>query len=230
MYHKCDFRVRECTNLMKCTVQGAYMNPRYRILTIGEEIYILDMGKSFWKVLFPFTFWIFTNVVYKVNNHGIIEKIAVPEVKKKKIAWNGLLAGSIGAIIANLLQPLVNFLDIESTPLISSIIVAIVFLITLSVFYYINFRSKTMMEQVVDLDQLVMKRLWIRPQSYKHFFFIFFAYLLFIMATIVSWGGFIQVAANPVILLIGMIFLFFTLFINLLTVGVGSTTVKCRND
>lgn len=216
--------------MKKCKVQGVYMNPRYRILTIDEEMYILDMGKSFWRILFPFTFWIFTNVAYKVNDHRMIEKIVVPKVNKQKIAWDGMLAGSIGVISANLLQPLMDFFNIESTPLISSIIVGIVFLITLSVFYYINFRSKNKIEQVVDLNQLVVKRLWIRPQSYKHFFFIFFAYLLFLVATIVSWGGFIQVAANPVILLIGMLFLSFTLSASLLTVGGGNTAVKCKND
>lgn len=44
------------------------MNLRYRIITTDNKLYILDMGKSFWKILFPFLFWIFPSAIYKVNN------------------------------------------------------------------------------------------------------------------------------------------------------------------
>jgi len=54
------------------------MNPRYRILEINDERYILDMGKSFWKVIFPFSYWILPNTAYKVNDYEIIEKIQAP--------------------------------------------------------------------------------------------------------------------------------------------------------
>jgi len=33
-----------CDRLMKCKVQGVYRNIRYRVLSFGEERYILDMG------------------------------------------------------------------------------------------------------------------------------------------------------------------------------------------
>ncbi|WP_307786885.1 DUF443 family protein [Pseudogracilibacillus auburnensis] len=220
----------ECDNLMKCKVQGVYMNPRYRALSIGEEKYILDMGKSFWKILFPFSFWILPNTAYKVNDHEIIKKMIAPEVKPKTTAGNGLLAGGIGIVLANLLQPLVNYFDVESTPLVNAIIVGIVFFITLSVFYYINIRSKKKLTYVIDLHQYSMRRLWIRPQSYKHFFFILFTYLFLIVFIVITWGGFIQIAANTVILLIGMMILSFLLFISILTVGVGDTTVRFKDD
>lgn len=44
-----------------------------------------------------------------------------------------VLVGVIGVFLANLLQPLVNYFDVESTPLVNSIIVAITLLIIFSV-------------------------------------------------------------------------------------------------
>lgn len=214
---------------MNCEVQGVYMNPRYRILIIDEERYILDMGKSFWKIIFPFFYWILPNTVYKVNDHDIIEKVKAPEVKQNKTTRNGLLAGGVGVILANFLQPLVNYFDVEGTPLVNSIIVAITFLLGLSVAFYINSRSKKSLSKVVDFRQYSTKQLWIRSQSNKHFFFILFTYLSSLAFIILCWGGFIQLA-NAVILLIGMMFFFISLFTSLLTVGVGSTTVRFKGD
>ncbi|WP_152655070.1 DUF443 family protein [Oceanobacillus sp. CFH 90083] len=209
---------------MNGKVQGVYKNLRYRVLIINEERYILDLGKSFWKFLIPFFYWIFPNTAYKVNDHESIEKIKTPEVKQDKKSWNGVLAGGIGVIIANLLQPLVNYFDIESTPLINSIIVAITLLITLSVFFYINIRSKKSLLQVVDLEQCPTINVWIRPQSCKHFFFISFFYLFFLGFTILSWSGFIQLA-NAVILFVGMICLFSALLFSVLAVAIGDNKV-----
>ncbi|QKY69798.1 DUF443 family protein [Lentibacillus sp. CBA3610] len=189
---------------MNCKVQGVYKNLRYRILIIEEERYILDMGSSFWKILFPFFYWILPNTAYKVKDREIIEKIKTPGVKQSKTAWDGVLAGVVGVILANLLQPLVNYFDVESTPLVNSIIVAITLLIILSVFYYLNIRSKKSLSRVVNLEQYSKKRLWVRPQSFKHFAFISFFYLFFLGFTILSWGGFIQLA-NAIILFAGML-------------------------
>ena len=44
-----------------------YKNLRYRILVVNNETYILDLGHSIWKILFPFLFWVFRNPVYKVD-------------------------------------------------------------------------------------------------------------------------------------------------------------------
>lgn len=57
------------------------MNLRYRIITTDNKLYILDMGKSFWKILFPFLFWIFPSAIYKVNNVEVVEKLKVLKPK-----------------------------------------------------------------------------------------------------------------------------------------------------
>lgn len=214
---------------MNGKVQGVYMNLRYRILTIDEQSYILDMGRPFWKILFPFFYWILPQTAYKVNDHELIEKIKTPEVKQKKSGGEGVLAGLIGVFLANLLQPLVNFFDVESSPVVNSIIVAVVFFIVVSIYLYINIRLKKKLAQVVDLKQHSPVRLWIRPQSWKHFFFISFFYLFFLGLTFLSWGGYIQLA-NAVILFAGMVFLFMSLCFSLLAIALGNNKVVFKDD
>lgn len=207
------------------------MNPRYRVLTIREEKYILDMGGwSFWKILLPFFYWILPNTAYQVKDHDLIKKITVPEASPQKTGMNGLLAGGIGVVLANLLQPLVNLFDVEGTTFVNAIIVGAVFIITLSVFFYININSNKKLAHIIDLHQYKKQRLWIWPQSPKHIFHIIIIYLTFTVLTIFALGGFILIAANVVILLIGMMFLSFLLLFSILTVRDGNTTVRFKKD
>jgi len=207
------------------------MNPRYRMLTIREEKYIMDMGGwSFWKMLFPFFYWILPNTAYQVKDHDLIKKITVPEAPPQKTGMNGLLAGGLGVVLANLLQPLVNLFDVEGTTFVNAIIVGAVFIITLSVFFYININSNKKLAHTIDLHQYKKHRLWIRPQSPKHIFHIIITYLSFTILTIFALGGFILIAANVVILLIGMMFLSFLLLFSILTVRDGNTTVRFKKD
>jgi|SRR5690625_1046038 len=214
---------------MNCKVQGVYQNVRYRIMIVDEESYILDMGRPFWKMFFPFFYWILPNVAYRVNDPEIIEKIKTPEIKQDKTAWEGVIAGAIGVFLANLLKPLVNYFNVESTQLVNSIIILIVFSLVLSVFFYINIRSEKRMAQVVDLKQYTTIRLWIRPQSYRHFLFISFFYLFFIGFAILSWRGFIQIA-NGVILIAGMICFFIAILFSVLAIALGDNKVRIKNN
>lgn len=205
------------------------MNPRYRVLSIDGDTYVLDMGKAFWKILFPFSFWIFPNTAYQVNDREIIKKIIVPDTRQKITAWQGLLAGVAGLFLANLLKPLVSYFNIESTLFLSAVVVAFVFIITVLVVYYIHIKSRNSLLSKVDLQQFSVKRLWIRPQSFKHFFFILLTYSLSLSFIILCWGGFIYLA-NAFILFAGALFLLLLILSSYLTVGVGDTTVKFTTD
>lgn len=78
---------------MKCIVHGVYMNLRYRIVTIDEKDYIVDLGDSIWKILFPFLYWILPNTAYKVNDYELIEKIKAPKVKRNQRLVKDCLRG-----------------------------------------------------------------------------------------------------------------------------------------
>src|SRR5690625_7669373 len=84
------------------------------------------MGRSFWKILFLFLFSIFSNTVFKVNDHEVVEKLKAPEVKQTKTGWDGLFAGGLAVLLANLLRPLADYFNVPSSSFVNSIIVTLV--------------------------------------------------------------------------------------------------------
>ena len=214
---------------MNCRVNGIKRNLRYRILTIDDQTYVLDMGRSLWKIIFPPFFWLFSNMMYEVNDKEIIEKLKTPEIEQTKTRGDTILAGTVAIILANLLRPLGDYLHLPSNLLVNTIIVMIVILLVWSFYFYMNSRSKKSLYQVVNLEKHSKKRLWIRPQSCKHFFFILFYYLLFLGVAILGLGTFIQYP-NAVALITGMFILFFSMLFSLLTVALGDNKVRFKDD
>lgn len=213
---------------MNCEVHGVYKNLRYRILVIDNQTYILDLGRSFWKILFPFFIWMFPNPVFKVEDQNIVEKIKTPEVKQQTNTGGlGWLGGGAAVVIANLIKPLTDYFDIQSSPSVNSIIVMIAVILMLSFRFYINHLNKMALSQVVKLEQLPSDRLWIRPKPIKHFFLVVGTYLFFLAFTIALFSAFIDFP-NVMILFITTLLLFLVLFISTVTVIVGNTTVKFK--
>ncbi|MFD1414137.1 DUF443 family protein [Oceanobacillus jeddahense] len=67
---------------MNCEVQHLAENIRYRILVINGEQYLLDMERSFGKILFPFFFWMLPSPIFKVENQDIMGKLKVTKKKR----------------------------------------------------------------------------------------------------------------------------------------------------
>jgi|SRR5690625_926409 len=204
---------------MHCKVNGVWKNLRYRILTIDNQTYILDMGQFFWKFFFPFYFWILPNKVYQVNNQEIIEELKVPDPGRMKTEPKEIAAGLIVGLSANSIWLLGYYFNLPGTPLFNTIIVLITFFLVLLVFFYINKRCQKSIYQVVHLKQYATTRLWIRPPSYKNVFHTLFMYLLFVVLIVFFWSQFIQFP-NVLTLLAGMFFLLFLLFFGFITVPV----------
>src|SRR5699024_11816441 len=117
---------------MNCKVHGVYKNIRYRILVIDGQTYILDLGKSIWKIVFPLFFWIFPNPVYRVEDQEIVEKIKTPEVKQVNTGGRELIGGGIAVLKDNLLRPLTDYFFIHSSPFDKFIIFIVLVLFFLS--------------------------------------------------------------------------------------------------
>lgn len=74
---------------MKCDVQGIYKNLRYRVLATENDYYIVDMGHSYLKFLFPFLFWMLSTTAYKFNDPAILDEFKNPNVKSQPDSKNG---------------------------------------------------------------------------------------------------------------------------------------------
>ncbi|MDY0404077.1 DUF443 family protein [Virgibacillus sp. 179-BFC.A HS] len=92
-------------NLLDCEIKNMHKNVRYRILIVNDKKYILDMGKSFLKILFPFTFWILPNTVYRIENENDLEQKKAPAAKQTKTSYSSVFGAGISLLLANLLGP-----------------------------------------------------------------------------------------------------------------------------
>ncbi|MEN1967643.1 DUF443 family protein [Lentibacillus sp. N15] len=210
---------------MNCKVQGAFKNIRYRILTIENEEYIMDMGRALWKILFPFFYWMFPSPVYKVKESNIVDKLKSPEVNQKDMGNSGPLSAGIGIFIAILLRPLGDALALPDNTLVNSVILSILVISVIVVIVMINYRCKRKLQQVVNLEQLPKTKLWIRPQSFKHFFQVLFIYLIAMISTLALC--YLSIVAS-ITLLFTMGSFAFLCIVHVLPAAVGQTTVKFK--
>lgn len=213
------------TKLMECEVQAVYRNLRYRILIIDEKTYILDLGLSFWKILFPFFFWALPNPVFKIENQDIVKKLKVPKVEQPTKGSSGVLGASIAVLLATLLRPIMDYFDIHSSPFVNSIIATIVVILMFLLFFYISDKNKKNLYRITKLEKLSKERLWIGPKSVKHFFQVLFYYLFCMGFIVLGFALFIEFG-NALVLFFTVLFMLFLLIISIMTVRGGKTTVK----
>ncbi|MGY0691194.1 DUF443 family protein [Virgibacillus sp. FSP13] len=214
---------------MNCKVQGASKNLRYRVLTINEETYILDLWGSFWKIIFPFFFWMLPNRVYRVDDPNIVEKLQTSEVNQTATGHNSILGAGIGLSLTTLLKPLSDYLAISGNPFVNTVILLIIVIFVFALGMSINNRFKKKLHNIVSLEELSTKKLWIRPKSIKHFFKVVVIYLFFLVLTLVFF--YLSIADPDIITLIfTMIALIFLLITSAGPVTMGTTTVKFRGS
>lgn len=214
---------------MDCNVEGLYMNVRYRLLTIGKETYILDIGgSSFWRILFPFFYWMLPVNVYKVDDEELLEKLVSPYIEQKSVAWQGLLGGIIALGLGGLLYPLVTLVDLEISPLMSIVIIGVNLLLVISFYFYANILCGRKLRQDIHLEQLPKQKLWIRPQSKQNVFHILYPYILFVGLAVLFLGGSIQMP-NGFMFFAGALVLFIALGVGITTIRVGDTTVRFKD-
>ncbi|MGY0691191.1 DUF443 family protein [Virgibacillus sp. FSP13] len=214
---------------MNCKVQGVFKNLRYRILTIDGEQYIMDMGSSIWKIIFPFFFWMLPNRVYRVDDPNIVIGLKSPEVNQIKTGHSSVLGAGIGLILTTLLEPLSEYLAIPGTRLINSIILLIIVVFVFALCVSVNNKLKKKLCNVVNLEELSMDKLWIRPRSIKHFSQALVTYLFFLALTLVFFW-FAITDPDVITLISTAVGLLFVLFTHVLMATAGYTTVKfkCR--
>src|SRR5699024_4709822 len=218
---------------MKCKVKRIKKNLRYRILTINDENYILDMGQSFWRFLIPAFAWIFPHTVYKVNREETLEKIEAPtnpeEAKQKNIGELSLLGGAICIPLGSLVYSLLDK-SLSSTSLyINIIIVTIAYLSIVFFVIYMNIRFKKSLRRVINLSDYPTEQLWIRPQSLKYMLIITFYFLFFLIPSIVMFVMYIQ-QPNILPLIVGTLLFSLVAVYCFIPINRGDYIVKFENQ
>ncbi len=215
---------------MKCSIESLHMNVRYRVLHIGNESFILDMGgSSLWKVIFPLLYWMFPLDVYKVDDDEVIDKIVSPSTEQQGVGLPALFGAAISLTLGNLIYPFVDLLDIEITSMTSAIITILIFLLILAFFFYSNKLLGRKLQQHINLEEFPKEKLLVRPVSKKYFIQLFLYYLFAIAACVVVIAAVIQIP-NGFMFFAASIIFFMTLGISFVTVRPGETTVRFKNS
>ncbi len=126
---------------MKARIRNLVKNPRYRLLHIDDSHYIMDMGGSFWKIIFPFFFWIFPNPIYKINDHEMVKKLKAPLSEKQGFSATAAYTG-IAVILTNLFGSAVHYLEITVPLWVNVLLVIIAILSVVFLFQAFNQRYK----------------------------------------------------------------------------------------
>lgn len=209
-------------------VQHLANNERYRLLTIDGETYIMDIESPFWKVVFPFFFWLFPNRIFKVEKGSVIERLKTEKMKGKGSSFFILVTGLsyTGGI---LLVPLMDYFNvsISSTTIITLLVFAVILVILL--YLLVSHYRKRKLYNVLELDVLPQSKLWIRPSSVGHLVNVLFSYIFFLGASVFMFSGYI-VTENIMMLAISSLMLFVLLMVNRKVVKEGNLAVKFRMD
>ncbi|MFB1051936.1 DUF443 family protein [Paraliobacillus sp. JSM ZJ581] len=211
---------------MKCIVIKI-RNTRFRALKIEGDTYTLDMSQSVWKILFPFLTWLLPNTVYQVDEEVLNEKIGSVENNTKNNKISVLFFSGVSIFLANLLRPLTDFFDFESTLLINCILTAIMLIIATTFRFYLSHQNKKEFYKIIEPHLILKKNIWIRPQSLKHLLKSLTVYLGMLISFLFTFALFFTYS-NIMALIWTMVFSLFLSVTNATTVIEGTTTVKFK--
>ncbi|AIF45518.1 DUF443 family protein [Virgibacillus sp. SK37] len=203
---------------MRGDIKGVYKNPRYRILSMNNSSYIIDVGHSLWKILFPFVYWFLPHTAYKIEDYQIVEKLISPSVKPSNT--RPIFGTGISILIASLITPFINFFDIPTS--LTFNISVIVFLLIVSFIFlsYLNKMFQRHLNSKVNINEFQKSKLLVRPKSLKYIIKFLFSYF-FILLFIVMGSSIYLIHGNALVLVITLFLLAFLFLISLLAIPVG---------
>lgn len=165
---------------VKCQVKPMYKNLRYRFLITESNYYIVDMGHSYFKILFPFLFWLFPTPIYKLEDVTLLEKFKSPndkietrnqeknkvvesksEITKENESYSGWGA-ILGFLVAGALTPLRSYSFLPDTLVLNIIITCIIGISILALIRYVHGRCQNTVCRYVNLKKLERKKILFR--------------------------------------------------------------------
>lgn len=209
---------------MKANIINLVKNPRYRLLHIDDNHYIMDMGSSFLRTIFPFFFWILPNTIYKVDDEKMIRQLKAP-LKEKTEGPGPLVFGGIGVLLPNLTGSLVDYFDLSMPVWLTLSLLLISLISIIFLFQIFNQRYEKKLYSIIPFELLSRYKIRLHPKSFKHFLKLLGIYVLFLVVSVFSYIGYVKLQ-NVFLLFAASLFLFFLLISSHFPGEEGRTTVK----
>ncbi|WP_060680875.1 DUF443 family protein [Virgibacillus halodenitrificans] len=225
MFHR---QKKGSAQTVNCEVEFVNKNMRYNLLTINGETYIFDKDRSFWVFFFPFAIWLTSHYVFRIDDKSKIDQLKNPKDSHSKTGLFSFLGVGVSILLANLLRPLMDYFNIQITPLFTYSILLFAFFIIISIRKYLSKINKKSLCNIIEIENIKMEKIRIRPKSIKHFLKFIFGYLFILAFNILSVALFIEFG-NIMVLLFFMIFALVLFIFNIATVVPGRTKIKFVN-
>jgi len=209
---------------MTSEIKRIKKNLTYRIVTIDGENYLMDTGAPFWKGLFPYSFWLFPHPAYKLDDEKVLNEVEETTDLRGRTLSIGLASGGGGILIS----PLVENFNIPSSPTINIVILIFALTITLLMRIYYSKRNREQFHKIANIENLKTEELVIRPSSVSYFIKFSMFYVFLLGMSILSVGMFVEYG-NILALLLSMVFFFFFLIFNSISVIPDQTYGKLAN-
>ncbi|MBD1221048.1 DUF443 family protein [Virgibacillus halodenitrificans] len=210
---------------VNCEVEFVNKNMRYNLLTINGETYIFDKDRSFWVFFFPFAIWLSSHYVFRIDDKSKIDQLKNPKDSQSKSGVFSVFGVGVSILLANLLRPIMDYFNIQITPLFTYSILLFAFVIIISIRKYLSKLNKKSLCNIIEIENLKMGKIRIRPKSVNHFLKFLFSYLFMLALNILSVALFIEFG-NMMMLLFLMIFALVLFIFNIATVVPGRTKIK----
>lgn len=214
---------------MKAKIRKLEKNPRYRLLQIGNSHYLMDFGSQFWKIIFPFFFWIFPNSIYKLDDGEMVKQLKAPmKPIENEGSWLPLYAG-VGVALPNVAGSLVDYFDI-AVPLWLSVVLLVLALLAVAIlFQTFNQRFGRKLHHNLQIESLPRYKIRLHPKSFGHVFKFIFLYMFILVLSVLSYMLYVSIQ-NVFVLFAASFFFFFVLVSSLYPGEEGTTTVTFKEN
>ncbi len=187
-----------------------HKNPRYKLIELDQKKYLIDLESNYFTYLFPPLNWILKKELIEVSNDKLNE-IEYDDNNNKEQAKNiGCVSGGGGVLIATLMRPFMDLMDVPSNQFINSLIVIVTVLVI--VFIRGSLRKKWDLKLKENNPRMNCK---MRP-TFKYMIVAIGAYLLFLVLSIFMFPLIFLEKINILMCLCSLTFFFFFSIMNII--------------
>ena len=187
-----------------------HKNPRYKLIELDQKKYLIDLESNCFTYLFPPLNWILKKELIEVSNDKLNE-IEYDDNNNKEQAKNiGCVSGGGGVLIATLMRPFMDLMDVPSNIYINIIIFIILVFSVISIRIYL--RKKWDLKLKENNPRMNCK---MRP-TFKYMIVATGAYLLFLVLSIFMFPLIFLEKINILMCLCSLTFFFFFSIMNII--------------
>ncbi|MEX2948417.1 DUF443 family protein [Staphylococcus warneri] len=188
---------------IRANMYRIHKNPRYKLIELNQKKYLIDLESNYFTYLFPPLNWILKKELIEVSSDELKEIEYDNKTNKEQsqnIRW--ISAGG-GVLIATLMRPFMDLMDVSSNQFINSLIVILSILVVVFIRRYLrkkwNLKLKSSNSHIIKCK--------VRPKV-KHMFFVIGSYLMFLLFSLLIIGLIFGVE-NNIMIYIGAPLMFF---------------------